>query len=124
MTGFSQPFWDALTRGELLVPECQVCRKRFFTPEPLCIHCGAGVWTWVESPGVGTVYSVSVVHQGVNDEHELPFALAVVELDDGWTMMTHVLGVEPEAVVIGMRVRFAPTRGRNGMLATFRASAG
>jgi uncharacterized OB-fold protein len=117
---FTRPFWDALERGELVVPECQACRRRFFTPEPLCIHCGAAGWTWVTSPGTGTVYSVSVVHQGVNDDHDLPFALAAVDLDDGWTILTQVVGTDPAAVRIGLRVRVSPERGRTGTLAYFR----
>jgi len=29
----------------------------------------------------------------------------MVDLDDGWTLLTNVIGVEPEQVHIGMRVK-------------------
>ena len=117
---FTRPFWEAVNLDRLVVPECQSCGRRFFTPEPLCVHCGSGDWKWTASPGDGEVYSVSVVHQPINNDHEIPFALSIIEMDDGWTMLAHVIGVNPEDVQIGMRVRFAPTRGLRGILPSFR----
>jgi uncharacterized protein len=117
---FSTPFWEGLADGRLLVPECAACGRRFFTPEPLCPHCGSGGWGWAQCPGTGSVYSVSVVYQPANDDHEVPFALAIADLDDGWTMLTHVVGCAPEAVRIGMRIRFDPDAARSRMLPLFR----
>ena len=66
------------------------------------------------------MYSVSVVHQPVNDDHRVPFALAIADLDDGWTMLTHVVGCAPDAVRIGMRIRFDPDAARSRRLPLFR----
>ena len=107
---FTAPFWDALRDGHLIVPECAACNLRFFVPEPLCPHCGAAGWTWVASAGTGTIYSMSVVHQAVDPAQPVPFVLAAVDLDDGWTLMTHIVGTDPEAVRIGARVAVRPTR--------------
>ena len=106
---FARPFWDAVHRGELVVPECRPCGRRFFVPEALCPHCGARDWAWASSPGVGSVYSLSVVHQAVDPAQPTPFALAAVDLDDGWTILTRITGGDPETVAIGDRVAFAPT---------------
>lgn len=106
-TEFTRPFWDAVHAGELAVPECRPCGRRFFVPEPLCPHCGARDWSWVSSPGAGSVYSLSVVHQAVDPARPTPYVLAAVDLDDGWTILTQVIGPE---VAIGDRVVFAPTR--------------
>jgi uncharacterized OB-fold protein len=117
---FTKPFWDAVREGRLLVPECRSCGRRFFTPEPLCVHCGSADWEWAESPGSGSVYSVSVVYQPVNDDHAVPFALAIVDLDDEWTMLTHVVGIDPTSVHIGLRVQFDPGARPPGTLPVFR----
>jgi hypothetical protein len=69
------------------------------------------------------VYSVSVVYQPVNDDHEVPFALAIADLDDGWTMLTHIVGCAPEAVRIGMRIRFDPDASRSRMLPLFQPAS-
>jgi uncharacterized OB-fold protein len=116
---FSLPFWAAIADGQLLVPECPACGRRFFTPEPLCPHCGSAGWHWAQSPGLGSVYSVSVVYQPVNADHAVPFALVIAELDDGWTMLSHVVGCAPEEVRIGMRIRFDPDAARSRMLPLF-----
>lgn len=116
---FSTPFWEALADGRLLVPECQACGRRFFTPEPLCPHCGSAGWRWTQSQGTGSVYSVSVVYQAVSNDHEVPFALAIADLDDGLTMLTHIVCCDPEAVRIGMRIRFDPDASRSRMLPLF-----
>ena len=68
---FTRPFWEAVADGRLLVPECTAIGRRFFTPEPLCTRCGWAGWRWVPSPGTGAVYSVSVVHQPVNNDHRV-----------------------------------------------------
>jgi hypothetical protein len=117
---FTRPFWEAVHDGRLVVPECSSCRRRFFVPEPLCPHCGAGDWAWVSSPGTGCVYSISVVHQAVDPGQTTPFVLAAVDLDDGWTMLTHVVGTDPDQLSIGDRLRFAPTPVTDGIsLPTF-----
>jgi hypothetical protein len=107
---FTAPFWEALREGRLAVPECGGCGRRFFVPEVLCPHCGAGGWAWAESAGTGTIYSMSVVHRAVDPAQPVPFVLAAVDLDDGWTMMTHIIDADPGSVRIGDRVVVRPTR--------------
>jgi uncharacterized OB-fold protein len=107
---FTRPFWDAVRDGRLTAPRCTACSGWFFVPEPLCPHCGEGSWTWEQSGGEGEIYSLSVVHQTVSPDQPTPFVLAEVDLDEGWTILTHVIGSDPETVRIGDRVSFAPTR--------------
>jgi len=85
-------------------PECQDCKKRFFVPEIVCPSCWSSNWEWVRSPGVGEVYSYTVVERAASAGFEVPYVLAAVDLDDGWTMMTNVVGCDPHGVRIGMRV--------------------
>lgn len=108
-TPLSAPFWETLRdHGRLTVPECAGCGRRFFVPEPTCPHCGAGRWSWTNSDGIGSVYSCVTVHQTVSRDQPTPFVLAIVELDEEWSILTHVIDCAPDDVVIGARVRFAP----------------
>ncbi|MET7452949.1 OB-fold domain-containing protein [Streptomyces sp. NPDC005574] len=104
-TVLSEPFWAAARRGDLVVPECVSCDLRFFVPEPACPGCMARDWRYAPSSGRGTVYTVTVVHRAPGPGFEAPFALAVVDLDDGGTLLSHVDAGDPDDVVIGMRVR-------------------
>jgi uncharacterized OB-fold protein len=99
------PFWAAAGRGELVVPECSACGLRFFVPEPACPRCLSERWEYLACSGRGTVYSVTVVHRSPGPGFQTPFALAVVDLDDGPALLTHVVGCDPERVGIGMPVR-------------------
>jgi uncharacterized protein len=99
-----RPFQAAARDGHLVVQRCCACERRFYRPEPLCPFCLSLRWEWVESSGCGVVYSVSVVHRAPTPEHSVPFTLAVVELEEGWAMLTNVVGCAPEDVHIGMEV--------------------
>jgi uncharacterized OB-fold protein len=99
------PFWAAAARGELVVPQCSACGLRFFVPEPACPRCMSETWTYQPTSGRGTVYSVTVVYRTPGAGFETPFALAVVDLDDGPPLLTHVVGCDPAQVGIGMPVR-------------------
>ena len=100
----TEPFWQACRRHRLTVQRCRDCGTRFFTPEVACTGCASFGWEWVHSDGVGTVYSYTVVHRAATPGFPTPYVVAAVDLDDGWTMMTHVVGCPAEEVAIGMRV--------------------
>ena len=60
---------------------------------------------WAVSAGLGSVYATTVVRR----RGEEPVNLALVDLDEGFRMMSRVEELPPEEVTIGMRVqvRFA-----------------
>jgi uncharacterized protein len=104
-TTLSRPFWEAASQGRLVLPRCAECGLLFFTPEPACPSCLARDWTYVPSTGTGSVYSVTVVHRVPGPGFDVPFALAIVDLDDGVPMLSHVVGCPVDEVFVGMRVR-------------------
>ena len=104
-TSVSSPFWTALENGELLMPECADCRHRFFPPQPACPNCLGQNIHWKAVVGQAAVKAVTVVHQPPAPGLTVPFALALVELHEGWVLMTHVVGIDPQEVVIDMPVQ-------------------
>jgi uncharacterized OB-fold protein len=58
---------------------------------------------WRESGGRGAVYATTVVRPRGEEPHNV----ALIDLDEGFRMMSRVRGVAPEGVRIGMRVRVA-----------------
>lgn len=113
-TELTAPWWSACDGQRLLVQECGACGQRWFTPEAICIHCTSPVWAWVESPGAGHVYSLTVVQRAPRPEFEAPYVIAVVELDDGWSMLTNLVGRDPGKWQNGDRVQvtFRPVGAR------------
>ena len=57
--------------------------------------------SWEVSQGLGTVYSTTVIY--LRDEK--PYNVALIDVDEGYRMMSRVEGVDPEDVRIGMRVQ-------------------
>src|SRR5207247_1198980 len=83
------------------------CGTKRFYPRALCPRCLSSATEWVRASGWGTVYSFTVTHQNQAPgfREELPYVLAIVELDEGVRMMTNVVGCAPDAVRIGMPVQ-------------------
>ncbi len=103
-------FWAGVDRGELLRPVCSRCERSFFTPQVVCPSCGDGRWSYKRSTGAGTVYSFTVVHRPPEPAFEAPYVLAIVDVAEGWHMLTWIVDCPPGEVCIGMEVevRFVP----------------
>lgn len=105
----SQPFWDAAKEHRLTFQRCRLCGTNVFYPRDICPgpNCfGVGTLDWIESSGRGTVYSFTVsyqpAHPGFRDD--VPYMLAIVELDEGPRMNTNIINADPKDVAIGMQV--------------------
>jgi hypothetical protein len=61
---------------------------------------GAG---WRVSDGLGTVSATTTVRRAGEDPHDL----SLVDLDDGVRLTSRIVGLAPDDVRIGMRVRLA-----------------
>ncbi|MPZ99393.1 MAG: hypothetical protein GEU80_08670 [Dehalococcoidia bacterium] len=105
----TQPFWDAAKRRELAYQTCSDCNEVVFYPRAHCTKCGSLDTTWHTSSGAGTVYTYSVVRQNRSPHFaDLgAYAVAYVDLDEGFRMLTNVVGVDNPTtdVQVGMRVQ-------------------
>lgn len=57
--------------------------------------------TWRDSAGLGTVYATTALHA----RDERPRNVALIDLDEGFRMMSRVEGLPGDAVPVGLRVR-------------------
>ena len=64
---------------------------------------------WVPSSGRGRVYTWIVVHQRYSKafEEDLPYNVAIVELDEGPRLLTSLVGIENEAIRPDLQVEVA-----------------
>jgi hypothetical protein len=109
-TRLSRPHWDGCREGVLRVQRCRACGQLVFIPQPICTRCQADALDWVASSGRGVVYSYTVVHRPPRPTFAAPYVVAIVELEEGWHMLTNLIDVAPEAVRVGLpvAVRFRP----------------
>ncbi|WP_329436499.1 MULTISPECIES: Zn-ribbon domain-containing OB-fold protein [unclassified Streptomyces] len=105
----SKPFWDAVTRGELLLQRCADCTHAVFPARAVCPHCFGTRLLPHTAAGTGTVHSKTVVHRAFGPfAQQTPFTIALIDLDEGVRMMSRIVGGAP--VAIGDRVRLHVTR--------------
>jgi uncharacterized OB-fold protein len=99
-------FWTAAAEGTLLVPKCNACSRTFWHPRPRCPHCGSASVDWIRSSGQGTVHTFTVVRQSGDPyfKSKLPYAVAMIELDEGIRLMSNIVETPLEVLHIGMRV--------------------
>ena len=109
-SALTRPFWDATKAGKLTYQRCTACGGAFFRPEIACPSCLSQAWSWEESAGRGTLYSFSVSHRAPTPAFTAPFIFACVDLDEGWSMFSNLIGLNPEDAGIGMplQVTFHP----------------
>lgn len=105
----TQSFWEATKEHRLTYQTCTSCGKVVFYPRAHCPHCGSRKLVWHDSRGEGTVYTYSVVRLNRHPAFVAlgPYAVALVDLDEGFRMVTNIVGVADPVkdVRIGMRVK-------------------
>jgi len=101
----SQPFWDGVAAGVLRLQRCRACGCHVFYPRAVCPHCTVGELGWVTAVGTGRVHSFTVVHRAPEAYREdVPYVVALVDLDEGVRMLTRLVDVEPGAVRVDLPV--------------------
>ncbi len=100
----SAPYWEAAARHELVHQRCDACGHAEFDPAVVCRRCGARALTWARSAGLGTVYSWTVVWRPQQPSFVVPYAPAIVDLDEGYQMLAAVIGCRVADLAVGLRV--------------------
>jgi uncharacterized OB-fold protein len=104
-----------LERGMLGFQRCRDCSSAVFYPRVLCPVCGDVSLEWRTSGGRGVVYATTAVYRRDGEPHNV----ALVDLEEGFRMMSRVEGVPAEEVGIGLRVRFEVREVDDGPVAVF-----
>jgi uncharacterized OB-fold protein len=91
---------EGLAAGTLLYQRCETCDTAVFYPRVACNACGGVELAFRPSAGRGTVYSTTAVAPAGG----LPYSVCLVDLDEGFRMMSSVVDLPAEDVLIGLRV--------------------
>ena len=101
------PYWEAARRYKLMLPRCDGCGLVFFPPRELCPGCWSGELSWQQMSGGGTVWTFTEVHMAFYDDTwagDVPYVVAVVELDEGPHLLSNILEPDIASLAIGDRV--------------------
>lgn len=104
------------------VAKCRTCGRSHYPPRPVCDHCHGKAFDSVRMADTGRVLTWSVIRVAPPAfTQEVPYVVAILEMDDATRMMAQMADVAPEEMAIDMRVRleFRKVRqhGRTGIIA-------
>jgi uncharacterized OB-fold protein len=99
----NRPFWEGCKAGKLRMQQCGDCGHIRFPINSVCPKCLSGKFEWKDLSGRGTVFSYVVFHQVYNKAFagDVPYNVAMVQLEEGPRMYSNVIGVPNDAVKVG-----------------------
>lgn len=97
---------ESCKKGQLAYQVCTDDNAVIFFPRLVAPGSGSTNLEWRVSKGLGTVYATTTTHPVKGD----PYNVALIDVDEGFRMMSRVEDMASDDVKVGMRVkmRMAP----------------
>jgi len=92
MAEITEPYYEALARGELLIQHCKACNHTIMYPKHRCPFCFEADLDWVTVSGRGILHSYTITRLTAPSgfEDETPFALGVVKLEENVQLLARL----------------------------------
>ena len=105
----TKPFWDGLKDGKLMLQRNKKSGRAYYPARPFDPADPFSDVEWFEASGKGTLLSYVINHRPPPG-YEAPFAIAIVQLQEGPKMMTNIIDCPqtPEALQLDMPLEIAP----------------
>ena len=102
-------FFEEARAGRLTAIRCAECGVLAVPPKEFCPACQHRRWEPVPLNGTGQVTSFTVIRIAPRGRaSEAPYAVAVVKLDEGVSMLGRVVGIPLDTIRAGLPVKFCP----------------
>lgn len=102
----STPYWEGTRSQQLVLQWCLDCEQPVHYPRVACPRCLGDRFEFRPASGDATVHAVVVEHRPPSPfGDDAPYAVALVDLDEGVRMITNVIGCDPHVVTVGMPLR-------------------
>ena len=100
------PFFEAARERRLVVQRCASCGTLRFPARAICARCLSREASWVPVAGRGSIFSYAVMHQAIHPGFaaEVPYAVVVVELEEGPRLLSNLADCPLADVRIGLPV--------------------
>jgi uncharacterized protein len=103
---WTEPFWVAAGRHQLVVQRCRNCGTVRHPPGPFCPKCRTQASEWVDLSGRATLYSFTVIRHALAPQLRdfLPMVIAVVEPEEAPSarLVANLVEVAVGDIEIGM----------------------
>jgi len=103
ITDENRGFWEGCKVGKLRMQKCDDCGHIRYPISNVCPKCLSYNFKWSDLSGRGEVFSYVVFHQLYNKafEKDIPYNVAMVQLEEGPRMFSNVVGVANDVVKVG-----------------------
>lgn len=109
MVSVAREWREVPGRYNLIGSRCACCGKVYFPKRnicPVCRRASLGKMQEYRLKKEGTVFTFSVVHEASEDNDILkPYAVAMIETEDGVKITGQLVDVDLDKIEIGMKVR-------------------
>jgi len=100
-----EQFYRFLSQAKLMAGKCQKCGKIHLPPSPLCGNCYSTQFEWIQVSGRGKLVTYTVIHVApVQFQALAPYAVGIVQLENGLKIPGMIQGVTQEELQIGMEL--------------------
>lgn len=98
-----EQFYKHINQGKLLGGKCRKCGKVHLPPRPLCDNCYSKEFEWTEIQTKGKLLTYTIIHIAPTQFQSMaPYAMGIVQLENGLKMPGMIRDVKPEQIRIGM----------------------
>ncbi len=96
----------AAEAGTINIQSCNDCSVFRHPPRFRCAECGSDAWSWSPTSMRGVVWSWTITHRAIDPAfaEQLPYAVVVVELEEGVRVVGNLRSIEISELRIGLPV--------------------
>ena len=100
-------YWREIPqRYRLEANSCTKCKQKFFPPRLICPECGSRDLVKTKIAEKGKVISYTIIRVPPSQfKDQAPYAVGVIELDDGVKLMGQIVDCDFEDLKLGKRVK-------------------
>lgn len=102
----SRPFWSGCKEHQLRFQKCNNCGHVRWPASIICPMCYSYDTDWIVASGRGKVFTFVVYHKAYHPgfQSDLPYVVAIVELEEGPHIFTNITACSPDQVRCDMPV--------------------
>lgn len=98
-----EQFYKNINQGKLLGGKCKKCGKVHLPPRPICDGCYSKEFEWTAIPTRGKLLTYTIIHIAPGQFQSMaPYAMGIVQLENGLKIPGMIRDVALEKVRIGM----------------------
>ena len=93
-------------RYRLEASKCTGCSKIYFPPRLVCTVCSSREFETIRLSDEGKILTYTIIRLGSDTfSHETPYAVAIIEVNDGARLMAMITDSDLDKIAIGNKVK-------------------